>query len=56
MESLTKHPELIKTVPQNYGEAIKLYPWIKCEPHEWDNRTTIENAIWLLTFVQGELK
>ncbi len=34
-------------VPQTYGEAIVIYPWLKCEPHEWDNRTTAENAAWL---------
>ena len=40
--------KLIEVVPQTYGEVIQLYPWIKCESHEWDNRTTIENAIWLI--------
>ncbi len=35
---------LIEYVPQQYGEAIKLYPWLGCEPHEWDNRTTLENV------------
>jgi len=40
--------QLIEVVPQTYGEAIELYPWIECEPHEWDNRTTIENAAWLI--------
>lgn len=40
--------QLIGVVPQQYGEAILLYPEIKCEPHEWDNRTTIENAVWLI--------
>ena len=43
--------KLIESVPQTYGEAIKLYPWlkyIKFESHEYDNRTTIENAIFLL--------
>jgi hypothetical protein len=36
-----------KVVPQTYGEAILVYPWIQCEPHEWDNRTTPENTEWL---------
>ena len=40
--------ELMKVVPQTYGEAIKLYPWLECEPHEWDNNTTIQNAAYLI--------
>lgn len=40
--------DLMEVIPQTYGEAIQLFPWIKCESHEWDNRTTIENAIWLI--------
>jgi hypothetical protein len=40
--------ELMKIVPQTYGEAIEHYPWLECEPHEWDNRSTIENAIYLI--------
>jgi len=40
--------KLIEVVPQQYGEATQLYPDIKCGSHEWDNRTTIENAIWLI--------
>jgi hypothetical protein len=42
--------ELVEVVPQTFGEAIQKYPWIadKCEPHEWDNRTTIQNTIWLI--------
>lgn len=40
--------KLIEVVPQTYGEAIQLYPNIKCESHEWDNRTTIENTVWLI--------
>lgn len=43
---------LMPLVPQQYGEALSIYPWIKCEPHEWDNRTTLENTVWLL----GKLK
>lgn len=39
---------LMPLVPQTFGEAMSLYPWIKCESHEWDNRTTLENTIWLL--------
>ena len=39
---------LMPVVPQTYGEAIQMYPWIKCEGHEWDNRTTPQNAVWLI--------
>ena len=37
-------------VPQTYGDAI-IAGWIKpedCEGHEWDNRTSAENARWML--------
>jgi len=40
--------ELMEIVPQTYGEAIKYYPWLECKSHEWDNRTTIENAVYLI--------
>jgi len=43
--------DLIELVPQHYGEAVQLYPWIKntnCNDYEWCNRTTIENAVWLI--------
>lgn len=40
--------EAIELVPQTYGEAIQKYPFIACEGHEWDNRTTIENAFYLI--------
>ena len=43
--------ELIAVVPQTYEEAIQKYPWLPGEPHEWDNRTTIENAIWLIRYL-----
>jgi len=45
--------ELVEVVPQTFGEAIQKYPWIadKCEPHEWDNRTTIQNAVWLILYL-----
>ncbi len=39
--------QLNEFVPQTYGEAIQLYPWIDCKPHEWDNRTTLENTLYL---------
>lgn len=37
-------------VPCTYGDAI-VAKWIKhgdCESHEWDNRTSAENARWML--------
>lgn len=42
--------ELSEAVPQTYGEAVAEYgeAVISCEPHEWDNRTTQENAQYLL--------
>jgi hypothetical protein len=40
--------ELRRIVPGTYGEAITLYPWLECESHEWDNRTTLENAVYLI--------
>ena len=41
---------LSPAVPQTYGEAVLEYGTdvITCEPHEWDNRTTRENARYLL--------
>jgi len=46
--NLERIKELMEIVPQTYGEAIEHYPWLECEPHEWDNRSTIENAIYLI--------
>ena len=42
--------KLMEVVPQTWGEAKDLYPWLEsvCESHEWDNRTTIENANYLI--------
>lgn len=41
--------ELFILVPQTFGEAVVRYPWLKQYPgHEWDNRTTLENAAWLI--------
>lgn len=41
---------LSMAVPQTYGEAVDLWgeEVVECEPHEWDNRTTEENSVWLL--------
>ncbi len=43
-------PSIQAAVPQTYGEAVALWgiDVIRCEPHEWDNRMTEENALWLL--------
>lgn len=36
-------------IPQTYGEVKQLTTdWPPCEDHEWDNRTTAENAAWCL--------
>ena len=40
--------KLSEIIPGTFGEAIQIYPFLKCEPHEWDNRTTIENTEWLI--------
>lgn len=41
---------LMPAVPQTFGEAVALWgeATINCEGHEWDNRTTAENAAWLI--------
>lgn len=41
---------LMPAVPQTFGEAVALWgeATINCEGHEWDNRTTAENAVWLI--------
>jgi len=36
------------SVPEYYGDAKKRWPWIECEPHEWDNRTGLENVEYIL--------
>lgn len=43
-------PEIQKAVPQTYGEAVALWGTdvVSCQNFEWDNRTTEENACWLL--------
>ena len=48
--------DLIEIVPQQYGEAVLLYPWLEFYPgHEWDNRTTIENATYLIRHLTNAL-
>jgi hypothetical protein len=46
---------LADVVPQTYGEATSVWgaSVIDCCPHEWDNRTTWENAVWLLRKLAG---
>lgn len=43
-------PSIQTAVPQTFGEAVAIWgeDVIRCEPHEWDNRTTAENVIWLV--------
>lgn len=48
--------QLMVVIPQTYGEAIQLYPWLPGESHEWDNRTTIENTIWLIEHLSSSRK
>jgi len=42
--------KLTQVVPQQYGEATKMYDWIEYirTQDEWDNSTTLENAAWLV--------
>lgn len=35
-------------IPQHYQDALARWPWIECRPEEWDNRTSAENAVWLI--------
>ena len=39
---------VMELVPQTFGEATVLYPWLECEPHEWDNRSTVENLAYII--------
>lgn len=39
---------LRSVIPETYGDAIAKYKWLKCEPHEWDNRTYLENIEYVL--------
>lgn len=45
-------------VPQTYGEAVVRHgkKIINCLPHEWDNRTALENIRWLIWSYRNELK
>jgi len=46
----TERAALPLWVPQTYGEALAVWgaKIIACPGHEWDNRTTAENTVWLL--------
>jgi len=35
-------------IPQTYGDAIRIWPWLECQSHEWDSRTTAENVVWFI--------
>lgn len=40
-----------RLAPQSWNEAILMYPFVRRIPsHEWDNRTTGENVLWLLDY------
>jgi len=41
----------IPYVPRTFKEALALYPSLECKPHEWDNRTTLENIVYLLKWL-----
>ena len=49
---------LTPVVPQTFEEATQHYGYetIDCQPCEWDNRTTPENAVWLITRLQYHAK
>jgi len=40
-------------IPKTYGDAVRKYSWIKCESHEWDNRTALENIEYILIEAQS---
>jgi len=52
---MSEKENLIEVVPQQYGEAIRMYPTLHCEDSEWDNRTTMENAAYLIGWLRSEL-
>lgn len=45
-------------IPQTYGEAVAA-KWIPClrgiHGHEWDNRTTEENAAWVIQKLRDQV-
>jgi len=36
------------SVPEDYSDAIKRWPWLKCSVEEWENRTRLENVEYIL--------
>ena len=40
--------QIYEIIPATYDEAVKLYPDIQCEPHEWEGRTVLENIVWII--------
>lgn len=39
----------LEAIPETWGEICKkLGAMPPCQPHEWDNRTSLENAVWAL--------
>ena len=44
-----------KKIPQTFGEAKDKFPWLDCPTHEWDNRTTAENALYVIKQLGQEL-
>jgi len=44
--------KLMEIVPQQYSDAVAIHPWLEryCKPHEWDNRTTIENSEYVISY------
>ena len=43
-------------IPQTFGEAIQLWPWLTCESHEWTNRRTEENVGYLIGAFAAKLE
>ncbi len=48
--------KICKAFPQTYGEMIVKYPWMKCQPHEWDNGCTWDNAVMLIEQSEAQRK
>ena len=57
-DSYEPFPDVLRGwVPQTYGDALA-ERWIEvgdCEPHEWDNRTSAENAKWMIEKLRAKL-
>ena len=52
----TRRQDVRTMVPGTYGEALQ-QGWIKvgdCEPHEWDNRTSAENLVWIVGLLKRQ--